>query len=806
MKQDELRQTFLRFFENKKHQIVAASPLVLPEDPSLLFVNAGMNQFKDVFLNTGKRAYSRAVNSQVCVRVSGKHNDLEDVGKDTTHLTSFEMLGNWSFGDYSKKEAILWAWEFLTEVLKLPKAHLYASVHHDDEESLIIWKEFTDINKKNIVSCSDKDNFWEMGETGPCGPCSEIHFDRKQAPLADANDPVDGVNGSSGRVVELWNLVFIQSERKADGRLVSLAQKHVDTGAGFERLLAVMQNKESVYETDVLAPIIEKISQESMHVYYDDERGMPHRVIADHLRTLSMAIADNVMPSNEGRGYVLRRLLRRASRYARKLGQEKPFIYTLVDQVVASIGQHFQQLIQRQDFIQSVIRAEESQFLKTLDKGLQRFESMVAVCKSQKQTILSGTEAFKLYDTYGFPLDLTQILAEEQDLKIDEEAFKLALNQQKMRSRAAQSQTLQEPELPKPKGGEARFVTTDAEILKMSQHHSATHLLQAALQLTLGQHVNQAGSLVDVDHLRFDFTHPKALSHQELLAVQTQVETWINEQIPVKIYEKPYQEAKSMGAMALFGEKYGDVVRVVDMGSASMELCVGHHVKNTAEIEAVKIVSEHGVAAGIRRIDMIAGREAIARYDEQQRLNKFQQVQKKYQELLKLRPKTTLTCNADASLKELEQLEIAILNERKEHNKDENQHHQKAASARMATLQKNTKHNQEQNLFVTQALIDDVNLAELKIVADELAQKQPKSIVLLAGAKGMLFVKCSKAAVKDGYDAGFILKKISRITGGKGGGRAESAQGGGAALEKCEWALRSLQDLLIKTRPEQLQA
>ena len=806
MKQDELRQAFLRFFENKNHQIVAASPLVLPEDPSLLFVNAGMNQFKDVFLNTGKRAYSRAVNSQVCVRVSGKHNDLEDVGKDTTHLTSFEMLGNWSFGDYGKKEAILWAWEFLTEVLKLPKAHLYASVHHSDKESLTLWKNITDIKEDNIVVCGDKDNFWEMGETGPCGPCSEIHFDRKQAPLADAKDPVEGVNGSSGRVVELWNLVFIQSERKSDGRLVSLAQKHVDTGAGFERLLAVMQNKESVYETDVLAPIIEKISQETMHVYYDDERGMSHRVIADHLRTLSMAIADNVMPSNEGRGYVLRRLLRRASRYARKLGQEKPFIYTLVDQVVASIGQHFQQLIQRQDFIQSVIRAEESQFLKTLDKGLQRFENMVAVCKSKKQTILSGTEAFKLYDTYGFPLDLTQILAEEQALKIDEEAFKLALNQQKLRSRAAQSQTLQEPESPKPKGGEARFVTTDAEILKMSQHHSATHLLQAALQLTLGQHVNQAGSLVDVDHLRFDFTHPKALSHHELLAVQTQLETWIKEQIPVKIYEKPYQEAKAMGAMALFGEKYGDVVRVVDMGFASMELCVGHHVKNTAEIEAVKIVSEHGVAAGIRRIDMIAGKEAIARYDEQQRLKKFQQVQKKHQELLKLQPKTTLTCNADASLEELEQLEIAILNERKEHNKNENQHHQKAASARMATLQKNTKHNQEQNLFVTQALIDDVNLAELKIVADELAQKQPKSIVLLAGAKGILFVKCSKAAVKDGYDAGFILKKISRITGGKGGGRAESAQGGGAALEKCEWALRSLQDLLIKTRPEQLQA
>eukprot|EP01047_Picozoa_sp_COSAG01_P000027 COSAG01_NODE_1_length_100484_cov_170.446142_27_plen_803_part_00 len=800
MQQHQLRQAFLDFFKAKQHSVVKASPLVLPDDPSLLFVNAGMNQFKDVFLETGQRPYTRAVNSQVCVRVSGKHNDLEDVGRDTSHLTSFEMLGNWSFGDYYKKEAIAWAWEFLTQVLKLPKAHLYASVHYSDQESLEIWKKHTDINNDNIVECGDKDNFWEMGETGPCGPSSEIHLDMQQAALSDPLDPIDGVNGSSGRVLELWNLVFIQSERKADGSLSPLAKKHVDTGAGFERLLAVMQNKASVYDTDVLAPIIKQISQDSGHAYHDDERGMAHRVIADHLRTLSMAIADNVMPSNEGRGYVLRRLLRRASRFARQLGQTKPFIYQLVPQVVASIGQHFEQLGQRQAFIQSVIEAEESQFLKTLDKGLQRFEAAVKQAESSKAKQLSGQEAFKLYDTYGFPLDLTQVLAQEQHLSVDKAGFEAALAQQKQRSRAAQGASNQE-EGAKPKGGEARFVQSASDIQNMSRHHSATHLLQAALQQCLGDHINQAGSLVDLDHLRFDFTHPKALSQQELAQVQVQVDQWIAQKIPVSIYEKPYQEAKDMGAMALFGEKYGDIVRVVEMGKASMELCVGHHVDNTADIEAVKLVSETGIAAGVRRIEAIAGKATIAAYDEKQRQNLLKQVQKKYEQLLKQDPKSSIQIEATATVQDLFELEKRIIKAQKQQDKQTMQQNQQAALDSVTNLVEKFKSNQA--IQVCQAYLPEVGMQQLKPLADELAQKQPAAIVLLAGTNGLLFIKCAKGAVSLGYDAGKLLKRITTITGGKGGGRNESAQGGGASAEKCEWALRSVQDYLLKTSSPQ---
>ncbi|MEK9657734.1 MAG: alanine--tRNA ligase [bacterium] len=801
MKQQELRQAFLGFFKKKNHDIVKASPLVLPEDPTLLFVNAGMNQFKDVFLSQGTRPYTRAVNSQMCVRVSGKHNDLEDVGKDSTHLTSFEMLGNWSFGDYYKKEAIVWAWEFLSTILHLPKAHLYASVHHNDTEALEIWKKHTDISPTNIVKCGDKDNFWEMGETGPCGPCSEIHFDMQQGPLENPNDKVEGVNGSSGRVVEIWNLVFIQSQRQSDGALIPLKNKHVDTGAGFERLLTVMQNKASVYDTDVLAPIITQISKNSGHAYHSDERGMPHRVIADHVRTLSMAIADNVMPSNEGRGYVLRRLLRRASRFARQLGQSKPFIYQLVPQVVASIGQHFEQLGQRQEFIQSVIESEESQFLKTLDKGLQHFETAVKHAQSNNAKQISGQEAFKLYDTYGFPLDLTQVLAQEQHLSVDQTGFEAALTQQKQRSRAAQGTSNQGQEGAKPKGGEARFVHSEEEILKMSRHHSATHLLQAALQQCLGDHVNQAGSLVDVDHLRFDFTHPKALTQQEFAQVQAQVDQWIGQKIPVTIDEKPYQEAKDMGAMALFGEKYGDVVRVVQMGKASMELCVGHHVANTQDIQCIKLLSETGIAAGVRRIEAIAGQENLDDYAEKQRQSILAELKQKQQQLQKQNPQYTTIIDEKASIEHLLDIKETLIHEQKEQEKQQRKTAQKNALAALSTLTKTFKTND--NIQVCQARLTELQVPQLKALADELAQQKPAAIVLLVGAKGSMFVKVAKSAVALGYDAGNILRQMTHISGGKGGGRAESAQGGGANLEKCEWALRSVQDSLLKTSPEQ---
>ena len=400
MQSKQIRQQFIDFFKAKQHAFVPGCPIVPEDDPTLLFINAGMNQFKDVFLGSGTREYSRAANSQICVRVSGKHNDLEDVGKDLTHLTSFEMLGNWSFGDYYKKEAISWAWELFTAVFKIPKHRLVATVFEYDQEARQLWESETDISPKHIVSCDEKDNFWEMGAVGPCGPCSEIHVYLEDKEI-DFELNQDVLN--SGKFIELWNLVFIQYNRLKDGQLENLPQKHVDTGAGLERLVAFLQNTASNYQTDLFMPIINKIEHLTNTTYSDDDAGMPHRVLADHIRTLCFGIADNVNPSNEGRGYVLRRLLRRASRYAKKLGVEKPILFELVPEVIETLGGHFQHLKSREGYIQKVIKAEEESFLQTLSSGLQLFEQLTQSLQRDGKAIIPGESAFKLYDTFGFP-------------------------------------------------------------------------------------------------------------------------------------------------------------------------------------------------------------------------------------------------------------------------------------------------------------------------------------------------------------------------------------------------------------------
>ncbi len=674
----QIRQTFLDFFAARGHRIVPSAPVVPHGDPTLLFTNAGMNQFKDVFLGVGTRNYTRAADTQKCVRVSGKHNDLEEVGYDTYHHTFFEMLGNWSFGDYFKEEAIAWSWELLTEVYKLPKERLHATVYRTDDESYEIWKTYLPPN--HIHRFDEKDNFWEMGDTGPCGPCTEIHFDRTPdlsgGPLVNAGVP---------EVIEIWNNVFIQYNRTADGTLEDLPSRHVDTGMGFERLCAVLQKKDSNYDTDVFQPIIartEDLCGRAYRTELDNPDGVAMRVIADHIRTLSFAIADGAHPGNEGRGYVLRRILRRAARYARNLGLTEPVLYKHVDVLCATMGDVFPELLERKSVIERIIKAEEESFLATLDRGLARFDAIDA-----HEGSVRGADAFELYDTFGFPLDLTQLIARERGMSVDEEEYHRLLNEQRARSRAARKSHSQEA-TKKSIDAESRFTgytTTktsstvlhvegnaivlaetpfyvemggqvsdtgmitvggapyrvedtrkvggaivhlcetdidaivgdtaiaevDADRRKdIEREHSVTHLLHEALRRVLGTHVQQAGSLVAPEHLRFDFSHFERMKEDELRAVEDMVNDKIFASIPVHIEEMPIEKARSVpGVKMFFGDKYGDSVRVVFIDEKfSVEFCGGTHVQNTSEISLFKIVSESSVASGVRRIEAIAGR------------------------------------------------------------------------------------------------------------------------------------------------------------------------------------------------------
>ena len=686
MKSSQIRESFISFFESKSHTRVPSAPVLPIGDKSLLFTNAGMNQFKAIFLNAEEPKDLRVANSQKCIRVSGKHNDLEEVGRDGFHHTFFEMLGNWSFGDYYKKEAIEWSWELFTEVWKLDKSRLWVTVFEEDDEAFELWKNQTDIDPNRIIRSGVKDNFWEMAETGPCGPCSEIHYYVGNNP---ADQQAEMVNNSS-EYWELWNLVFIQFNRLKDGTMEDLPKKHVDTGAGLERICSVLQNKDSNYKTDLFSKTIEDLENFSNKKYQDFE--VSYNVICDHIRMLSFAIADGVIPSNDGRGYVVRRVLRRGSKFAMNLEIKEPILYKLVDSVVSTMSSHYPELKEKQEYIEQTILSEEQSFLRTLEKGVIQFEKILSTTSGSE---IHGKDAFKLYDTYGFPLDLTQLMAKEKKMTVDLDGFDVEMKNQKELAKSGQKFEMDNLDLKwnlETKSSHSIFVGYENESIssKIINHakngddiiiilentpfysesggqigdagiisnddfsarvndtqkngdyvlhicsltngaigdnlsvdcmidvdrrnnikinHTATHLLHQSLKDVLGDHVNQAGSLVHPEYLRFDITHPKKISLKELEDIEMIVNQKIGEDITVETSIKSLEEAKKEGATALFGEKYEDEVRVVTMGKFSKELCGGTHVSSTGKINKFKIKHDKAISSGIRRINAITHNE-----------------------------------------------------------------------------------------------------------------------------------------------------------------------------------------------------
>ena len=704
MKASEIRQSFLDYFQERGHTIVESAPVVPQGDPTLLFTNAGMNQFKDVFLGTGQRPYSRAADTQKCIRAGGKHNDLEEVGLDGYHQTLFEMLGNWSFGDYFKRDAIDWAWDLLTNVWGIDKTKLYATVHHTDDEAAKLWPEVTGIPEDRVLVFGDKDNFWEMGNTGPCGPCTEIHIDRGEGTCDKQHDPdhACGVNQDCARYIELWNLVFIQYERKADGSLEPLPAKHVDTGMGLERVCQVMQDKFSNYETDLFTPLIDAIAERTGKPYDQGPSGVPHRAIADHVRCLSFAIADGATPDRTGRGYVLRRILRRASRFLHKLGVQEPALKDFVPVLAGYMGDAFPELRARQDHIVRVVEKEEAQFLRTLDRGVTHFEKELEVLKQQGTKTVPGEVIFVLHDTHGFPPDLTAQMAQEAGFKADLEDYERRVEDAKEQNRkqgkfkvdlakfksapvsqftgyghvsdhgkvagtGEQELVLDITPFYAESGGQVgdtgRVVAEDgsfefevhdtqkqgqvvvhmgewlsgspdevktgtpalAEVdaarrAQIMRNHSATHLLHWALHEVLNKTATQQGSEVSPNRLRFDFAWGERVGPDELVEIERLVNEKIVQNAAVVTEEMPIAEAREKGAIAMFGEKYGEQVRVVGMGDFSLELCGGTHVARTGDIGSFKLITESSVSEGVRRVAAVTGGAAVARSQEDTRL------------------------------------------------------------------------------------------------------------------------------------------------------------------------------------------
>lgn len=859
MTSGEIRRQFLEFFGNKGHRIVPSSPVVPFDDPTLLFTNAGMNQFKDVFLGTGKREYSRATDTQKCIRVSGKHNDLEEVGHDTYHHTFFEMLGNWSFGDYYKKEAIKWGWELLTDVWKLPKERLYATVYRTDDEALEFWKSETDINPKHILKFDEKDNFWEMGETGPCGPCSEIHIN-----LSDDFENPEWVNAGKPECIELWNLVFIQYNRDEKGNLHDLPSKHVDTGMGFERMCAVLQGKKSNYDSDVFTPLIDKVSKMSGVKYDVEENKIPMRVIADHIRTLTFAIADGAVPGNDGRGYVLRRILRRAARYGRKLELKKPFLYELVDTVVKDMGGVFPEIKEKKGYVKKVVKAEEESFNATLDRGIELFEQVITGLKKQKQTVIPGEDVFKLYDTFGFPIDLTNVMARENGFAIDEAGFDKLMDEQKQKGREASRDKfasinvsindlsgfdLLEKKNPEFTGydelqsssriighkkesgndfilldktpfyveaggqiddlgeiatGKSKFTVIDVtkvdnktihvvenqqnsplipgtEVIAhvdetrrwdIMRNHSATHFLHAALRKVLGTHVHQAGSYVGPDRLRFDFTHFSKLTQAELNEIETMVNEQLRRNIKLEHHRNiPFDDAKKMGALMFFGDKYGDKVNVVQFGDFSMEFCGGTHVKNSSEIGLFKIISESSIASGVRRIEAVTG-AGVENFIQQQ-LELLKQQEEKYTKLVEEKKKIEKEMSGLKLRDKLGQVD-SVINSGKEVN----------------------------GINVYKAKVDADNMDELKSFGDEMRNKIKNGVgVMFAELDGKVGIVC---VVSDGLikekklSAGKIVGELAKLVGGGGGGRPHLATAGGKEVNNIPSALKEVERVVSK--------
>ena len=870
MKSQDVRKQFLEFFKSKEHLIVPSAPIVLKDDPTLMFNNSGMAQFKEYFLGNGTPKSPRIADTQKCLRVSGKHNDLEDVGFDTYHHTMFEMLGNWSFGDYFKKEAINWAWELLTEVYKIPKENLYVSVFEGskednvpfDQEAWDIWK--TLIDEDRIILGNKKDNFWEMGDQGPCGPCSEIHVDLRPEAEKLLVSGKSLVNNDHPQVVEIWNNVFMEFNRKADGSLEKLPAQHVDTGMGFERLCMALQGKTSNYDTDVFTPLIEKVEQITGLKYTSNEvkniseeqnkTNIAIRVVVDHIRAVAFAIADGQLPSNTGAGYVIRRILRRAIRYGFTfLNTKEPFINKLVEVLANQMGEFFPEIKSQQQFVTNVIREEEASFLRTLDQGLQLLENVVAETKGKE---VSGAKAFELYDTFGFPIDLTALILREKGFDLDEAGFNAAMQEQKNRSRAASEvstedwsvlisgnvetfvgydQVENEVKITRirkvdskkdgilyqivldntpfyPEGGgqvgdkgtlvsanetiaiidtkkennlilhftkqlpenvNASFVAkvnTDLR-LATAKNHSATHLMHQALRSILGTHVEQKGSLVNSNNLRFDFSHFSKVTDEEIKQVEDFVNARIEEQLPlIERRNIPIQQALDEGAMALFGEKYGDNVRAIKFGQ-SMELCGGIHVKNTAEIWHFKIISEGAVAAGIRRIEAITG-DAVKNFyaNQEHTLAEIKETLKNPQDVLK-----SVASLQDDNAKLKKQIE-QLLKEKIEGLKN--------------TLIADFQEINGLNFLAKQV---DLSMSSTKDLAQALGSSKPNSFVFLASIEDNapnIHCYISKELVAEkSLNAGNVIRELGKYIDGNGGGQPFFASGKGKNASGIKEAL-----------------
>jgi alanyl-tRNA synthetase len=860
MKSQDIRKAYLQFFESKGHTIVPSAPIVLKDDPTLMFNNSGMAQFKEFFLGNGTPKSNRITDTQKCLRVSGKHNDLEDVGFDTYHHTMFEMLGNWSFGDYFKKEALPWAWEFLTEVLKLDKDRLYVSVFEGstednvpfDQEAWDIWKQF--VPEDRIILGNKKDNFWEMGDQGPCGPCSEIHIDLRSD--AERNE-VSGrslVNADHPQVVEIWNNVFMEFNRKADGSLEKLPAQHVDTGMGFERLCMAMQNVTSNYDTDVFTPLIAKVEEITGLKYTSNEvkniteeqnkTNIAIRVVVDHVRAVAFAIADGQLPSNTGAGYVIRRILRRAIRYGFTfLDTKEPFINKLVPVLANQMGEFFPEIKSQQQLVTNVIHEEEASFLRTLEQGIQLLDNVISTTTGKE---VSGEKAFELYDTFGFPIDLTALILRERGFSLDEAGFETELQKQKARSRAASEvstedwnvlisgnvetfvgydQTENETKITRirkvdskkdgilyqivldntpfyPEGGgqvgdkgtlvsanetidiidtkkennlilhfakqlpenvNAVFtakVNTDLRT-SSSKNHSATHLMHLALRTILGTHVEQKGSLVNPNYLRFDFSHFSKVSDEELHQVEASVNAQIEAQLQLVEHRNiPIKEALDKGAMALFGEKYGDSVRMIEFGN-SKELCGGIHVKNTADIWHFKIVSEGAVAAGIRRIEAITGDAVKAFYTNQENtLLEIKEVLKNPQDVLK-----SVASLQDDNAKLKKQIEQLV---------------KEKIDGLSASLVSEFQDVNGINFLVKQV---DLSMSATKDLAQAIGTSKPNSFVVLASVEdGLPNIHCyiaKELVANKGLNAGTVIRELGKYIDGNGGGQPFFASGKG---------------------------
>ena len=859
MKSSEIRKSFIEFFQKKDHKFIRSAPVVPIGDPTLLFTNAGMNQFKPIFLDESKPEHVRAVNSQKCIRVSGKHNDLEEVGIDTFHHTFFEMLGNWSFGDYYKKDAIKWAWELLTDVWGLDKKRLWVTVYKEDQEAYDFWLSQTDIEEDRVLWFGKKENFWEMGETGPCGPCSEIHYYIGEN---TANQSSEGVN-IDDQYWELWNLVFIQNERLADGSLVQLSQSHVDTGAGLERITSVLQNKTSNYETDLFQPVIKELESKSKIKYVDNP--VPFQVIADHIRMLCFSIADGALPSNEGRGYVLRRILRRASRFGRVLKLEEPFLHKLVPTLCELMSEAYPELTEKSTHIKLVIGTEETLFNQTLGRGINHLEKLID--KLDSGSTISGEDAFKLYDTYGFPIDLTQLIARENDIKVDEDGFDSEMSKQKKKARQSGKFKLKDKNInwvtiSSEKDSEFvgyEYLKTSSRVLKYAEiengfilvldktpfyaesggqvgdrgsisfdgvdlavidvqkqnemivhlckgevsnwskansvkcsvdedhrnnvkrNHTATHLLHAALKSVLGDQVQQAGSLVHPNYLRFDLTYFEKISKVQIREIEKIVNSQILINSTLNVSIKAYDEAIKNGVVALFGEKYGDQVRVVSTGKFSNELCGGTHVNSTGDIGLLKIIEESSLASGVRRIVAVTGSAALELFQNQSDL--IFDIQRKF------------NCNED----ELSNRINILYEDKKSLEKKLKQLNQSDDSEILLWI-KDSMEVGDHVLVMRNLSIEDSD--ELKRLGDRLIAKIESGIGVLfndGNDKPSAVIVVSDNLVKEKINAGALAKQIGSFMGGGGGGKPHLATAGGRDSSAIKEAMEKTKELITNS-------